>query len=287
MRSPYPLPSLARRYARRLGMWLGSRTHPPPVPNTREEVADPVDFRCNLCGRANRVPRSRISREIPSCDGCGSTVRFRAIGRLVASEVLGRDAVLTEVAPARHVRGLGLSDADAYAGPLARAFAYENTYLHAEPRLDILAVPAGRRERYDFVVASDVFEHVVPPVARAFENARALLAPGGVLILTVPFTLDPETLEHYPDLHEWRLDRPAGGFRVVNTTRDGRTQTFDDPVFHGGPGTTLEMRVFSRAALLRHCADAGFARTRIADEPCDAFGIMWPEPWSVPIVAYA
>ena len=287
VRSPSPLPPLARRYAQRFGRWLGSRTNPPQTRSASEAIADPVEFRCNLCGRANRVARHRISREIPSCDGCGSTVRFRAIGRLVTTEALGRDAVLTELAPDRHVRGLGLSDAEAYARPLARAFAYENTYFHAEPRLDILDVPAERRARYDFVVASDVFEHVAPPVARAFQNARALLAPRGVLILTVPFTFDAGTREHYPDLHEWRLEQRTGGFRVVNTTRDGRTQTFDDPVFHGGPGTTLEMRVFSRAALLRHCADAGFARVRIADEACAAFGIAWPKPWSVPIVAYA
>ncbi|HEX6136767.1 MAG TPA: methyltransferase domain-containing protein [Casimicrobiaceae bacterium] len=214
-------------------------------------------------------------------------MRFRAIGRLVTREVLGRDAVLGDLEPQRHIRGLGLSDADAYARPLAHAFAYENTYFHTAPRLDILDVPEGRRGRYDFVIASDVFEHVAPPVARAFENARTLLAPGGALVFTVPFTLDAQTIEHYPDLHDWRLDERDGRWRVLNTTGDGREQVFDDPVFHGGPGTTLEMRVFSLAALQRHFADAGFARVRVADESCDAFGIAWPEPWSVPIVAYA
>jgi hypothetical protein len=47
------------------------------------------------------------------------------------------------------------------------------------------------------------------------------------------------------------------------------------------------MRVFSRAALERHFAQAGFRDVRFADEPCPAFGIAWPEPWSVPIVAIA
>ena len=58
-------------------------------------------------------------------------------------------------------------------------------------------------------------------------------------------------------------------------------------VFHGGPGSTLEMRVFSRAALEREFRDAGFARVRVANEPYLPFGIHWPEPWSVPMVAYA
>ena len=35
----------------------------------------------------------------------------------------------------------------------------------------------------------------------------------------------------------------------MNWTADGRIETFDDLVFHGGPGSTLEMRVFSEDAL--------------------------------------
>jgi len=49
----------------------------------------------------------------------------------------------------------------------------------------------------------------------------------------------------------------------------------------------LEMRLFSRNALLREFVDAGFASVRIADESEAAYGIVWPEPWSIPMVAYA
>lgn len=244
-----------------------------------------VAFRCNLCGRANEVPPARIGREIRSCAGCGSTVRFRAIARLVVRELLGSDAALCDVAPDRRIRGLGLSDAANYAKPLERVFSYENTYLHAEPRLDILDIPGHRRGSCDFLIASDVFEHVAPPVAVAFRNAHALLADGGVFIFSVPFTLADDTVEHFPDLHDWHLQQRDGRCRVINRTRGGRVQVFDEPVFHGGPGTTLEMRVFSRAALQRHLAEAGFGTSRIADERCATFGIAWPEPFSVPMVA--
>jgi len=64
-------------------------------------------------------------------------------------------------------------------------------------------------------------------------------------------------------------------------------QTFTDLVFHGGPGSTLEMRLFSQGDLTREFLHAGFARVRIASEPYLPFGIHWPEPWSVPMVAYA
>jgi SAM-dependent methyltransferase len=229
-----------------------------------------------------------MGREVPSCSRCGSTVRFRAIGRLVTRELLGEDAVLADLGRRRRpLRGLGLSDSKTYAVPLARAFDYENTYFHKAPRLDIRELPDAHRGRYDFVIASDVFEHVAPPVQRAFENARALLRPGGVFIFTVPFTLADDTVEHFPELHDWRVDECDQRFRVLNTTDDGRAQAFDDVVFHGGPGTTLEMRLFSRAALLRHFAGAGFVRTRIADESCETFGIAWREPFSVPLVAFA
>ena len=58
-------------------------------------------------------------------------------------------------------------------------------------------------------------------------------------------------------------------------------------MFHGGPGTTLEMRLFSRDGLLRELGRSGFAGVRVADEPYLPFGIHWPEPWSVPVVARA
>jgi SAM-dependent methyltransferase len=251
------------------------------------DAADAVGFTCNVCSTPNVVARSALSREVPSCAGCASTVRFRAIARLVVLEMLGVEAALPQLTPRRDLRGLGLSDDTRYAAELARAFDYTNTWYHTEPRLDIAAVPARERGRYDFVIASDVFEHVPPPVSRAFDGARALLKPGGVLVFTVPFTLGPATVEHFPELREWQLAQEADTWCLHNVTADGRRQRFDSLVFHGGPGSTLEMRVFCRDDLLRAFAAAGFARVRIADEACAAFGIEWPEPWSVPMVAYA
>ena len=99
--------------------------------------------------------------------------------------------------------------------------------------------------------------------------------------------LDPDTIEHFPDLHDFRLVEDQGKWRLFNRTRNGREEQFDDLVFHGGPGTTLEMRLFSRAALERHFAQAGFSEVRFASEACPRFGIEWPEPWSIPMVARA
>ena len=246
-----------------------------------------VNFRCNLCGAQNSAALAQLSREAPSCSACRSNVRFRAMARLVVREILGRDLALPEVPERRDIAGLGLSDRAAYALPLADKFTYENTWYHAAPRLDIANVPPERFGRYDFVIASDVFEHVSPPVSRAFENARKLLKSGGRLFFTAPFTLDPDTVEHFPELHDWTVAECDGRWRLTNTTVDGQRQTFNDLIFHGGPGSTLEMRLFSRKGLEREFARAGFARVRFAAEPYLPFGIQWPRPFSVPMVAYA
>jgi SAM-dependent methyltransferase len=246
-----------------------------------------IPFLCNLCGTPNAGTLTALSREALTCSHCGSNVRFRAMAYLVTKEVLGKPLPLPQIPAHKEIAGVGLSDAVNYAGPLAEKFSYENTFYHTEPRLDIAAIDESRVGRYDFIIASDVFEHVEPPVARAFANARRMLKPGGKLIFTVPFTLEGDTREHFPDLHEWSLAENDGAWALTNRTREGHVQTFTDLVFHGGPGSTLEMRLFSRQSLEREFERAGFARVRIASEPYLPFGIHWPEPWSVPMVAYA
>jgi SAM-dependent methyltransferase len=211
-------------------------------------------------------------------------VRTRAIAHLLTTELFGRSMALPEVPRRPDLVGVGLSDSDNYARRLGDKFNYTNTFFH---QLDIAAAPEDLVRRFDFIIASDVFEHVAPPVSRAFVNARRLLKPHGVLIFSVPYSLEPETREHFPDLHDYRLIEVNGSWRLENRTADGRTQVFTDLVFHGGPGSTLEMRLFSRNALVREFVNAGFAGVRIADESQAAYGIVWPEPWSIPMVAYA
>lgn len=246
-----------------------------------------IPFICNLCGTPNAGSLAELSREALTCTHCGSNVRFRAMGYLVTREVLGTPIPLPDFPANKSIAGVGLSDAEAYATPLARKFDYVNTFYHTDPRLDIADVGDEHVGRYDFIVSSDVFEHVTPPVSRAFVNARRMLKPGGKLIFTVPFVPDGHTKEHFPDLFDWRLEEDGGQWTLRNRTLDGEEQTFTDLVFHGGPGSTLEMRLFSRNDLTREFLHAGFSRVRIADEPWLPFGIHWPEPWSVPMVAYA
>jgi SAM-dependent methyltransferase len=260
----------------------------PRVPQASVSTDEPqIDFRCNICGQPNSVPFAALQREQRSCAECGSTVRDRAIVHLLTSELLGSSVALPDLPRPLDFRGIGLSDSARYAEPLARKFAYTNTHFVARPMLDITNVASEHDARYDFMIASDVFEHVAPPVARAFSNARRMLKSGGVLIFSVPFMLTGDTIEHFPELHDYRLIESTEGWRLENRTADGREQTFTDLFFHGGIGSTLEMRQFSRASLEREFAAAGFSRMRVDDEVFLPHGIYWPEPWSVPMVAYA
>lgn len=258
----------------------GASADPTSIPATAR-----IPFRCNICGTGNGSTLAGLTREAITCSHCGSNVRFRAIVHHVVRECLGCTAPLPSLGARRDIAGLGLSDEWSYASRLAATFDYVDTYFHTQPRLDITDVGPEHAGRYDFITSSDVFEHVAPPVAHAFANARRMLKPHGKLILTVPYTEDDATVEHYPGLHDYTVERSDGRFVLRNVTRDGVAQAFLDPVFHGGPGSTLEMRVFSRRALLRDLADAGFTQVRVADESYLPFGIHWGAGSSAPIVA--
>ena len=75
----------------------------------------------------------------------------------------------------------------------------------------------------------------MPPVRTAF-NARRLLKPDGLLILTVPYGLQAETMEHYPKLNDFVIEGNGGDRRLINITVDGKRETFSNLVFHGGDG---------------------------------------------------
>jgi SAM-dependent methyltransferase len=172
-----------------------------------------IAFRCNICGGECAAPAAALQREVPSCPSCGSTVRTRGIIHLLTTELFGKSIALPDLPQRPDIAGIGLSDSEGYASRLAKKLDYCNTFLLAEPRVDIAGVPPELSARYDFLIASDVFEHVAPPVSRAFVNARRLLKPGGVFVFSVPFSLAPDTAEHFPELHDYRLVHADGAWR--------------------------------------------------------------------------
>lgn len=283
-----------RAAARRLrDCCVGLLGRPTPAPAAVREADDgipSVDFLCNVCGQENRrVPLHHVqNREYQSCAHCRSSLRMRSVVHALSVELFGRPLVLPEFPADKAISGLGMSDWEGYAMPLAERLAYQNTFYHAPPRLDITDIRDEDCARQRFLISSDVFEHI--PVAlldQAFRNSRRLLNDAGVFIFTVPYAKEGRTVEHFPNLHQFSINETDGKRVLHNVTRDGQHETFEDLIFHGGDGMTLEMRMFSEPDLLRSLQDAGYRSTRIYTDCVEEFGILWPMDWAVPIVARA
>ena len=249
-------------------------------------MSNAVDFRCNVCGTSHAgMPRSAFGREEATCAACGSSVRMRGIIHHLSLGLFGTSLPLPEFPIRPDIRGVGLSDWLGYAAPLATKLQYLNTFYHQAPFLDIVAPPPQHLGRYDFLISTDVFEHVPPPVDRAFAGAFALLKPGGLLVLTVPFTDVPHTKEHFPDLHRFTLVELDGTWVLVNRDRAGQLTAQDGLVFHGGPGDTLEMREFARPDTLHLLATAGFDNIEVHEGPAPQWGVLPPHHHGLPITA--
>lgn len=241
-------------------------------------------FRCNVCGRLAKADKTSLTREERSCR-CGSSVRQRAIIHLLTLELFGRSLAIRNIPERQDIVGVDMSGAAIYADRLAQRLGYTNTFLHREPRLDITAPGEAWLSRCDFVISSDVFEHVASPVSVAFDNVLRLLKPGGLLVLTVPWVKGGDTIEHFPELADYRIEGRGADRVLVGRTTDGRIREYRNLVFHGGEGETVEMRVFSESGILGELARSGFGDIRIRTEPCVEFGILWQQPWSLPITA--
>ncbi|MGA2267732.1 MAG: methyltransferase domain-containing protein [Bryobacteraceae bacterium] len=243
-------------------------------------------FTCNICGRANPHPEKPLSRETESCLACGSTVRTRGLAQALSLELFGINLAIPDFPRVKSLRGIGTSDSSQYADRLAEKFDYRNTFYHREPRLDITNPPQEELGRYDFLISSEVLEHVAPPPETAFRSAFQLLKPNGVFVLTAPYSLERSTTEHFPDLHEFGFAQLGGRVVLVNRTRDGQVQVFEDLVFHGGGGGQMvEMREFNEDGVCRMLTGAGFADVRFYCEDYPPFGIVRAESWGLPVAA--
>ena len=243
-----------------------------------------VQFTCNICSLENSIESLQaLNPESSLCCHCRSNVRFRWIVHSLSTCFFGESLCLRDFPEARQIRGVGLSDAHIYAGGLAEKLSYTNTFYHCEPRFDIKDFEYGEPSSLDFIIASEVFEHVTPPVQPAFDNLARLLKPDGVILFSTPWRPSGVTEEHFPTLFDWAVLPFRDQHVLVNKTEAGELQAFTNLVFHGGPGETLEMRVFAYPDLMRNFQAAGLV-PRLAAEPVPGYGIFYAAPWSLPCI---
>lgn len=205
----------------------------------------------------------------------GTWVRARALIYSLL-DALKLPPVLAFLTERKDLKGFGVSDDNRYANILASKFDYKNTYYHQEPRLDIMKLDHtfGIGE-YDFITCSDVLEHVIGDWKSGFNNLFQYLKPGGVLVFSVPWKKDIEkSIEHYPGCVNYEVIYDNGQFKECQIyQKDGRSFRAKDPCFHGGPGNTLEMFLFSLDELISNALNTGFTSYKLYDLQVPLFGI--------------
>lgn len=179
----------------------------------------------------------------------------------------------------KSLRGIGFSDQRNYAKQLRRSTRYRNTWYHKAPFRDIMDAGTFEGKTYHYAICSDVLEHVGRPAEVALRTLATILRPGGLLILSVPQKAG-ETIEHYPELTEYAVEQSSdGAWWLRGRTVDGSLFEATDLIFHGGPGSTVEMRIWGRDTVRRELEAAGFEEIEefIGDIP--EFGIVTsPDP---------
>jgi SAM-dependent methyltransferase len=235
-------------------------------------------FSCNICSKVSIAPLPEVKyREGASCYHCGSNSRYRSIVASLSEEIFGEIIPLPDFRKSKSIVGIGMSDSPIYAKPLSKKFLYKNTFYHKEPKLDIMSLSKEMYDKADFIISSEIFEHVPPPVDLAFDNLFKILKKGGVCIFSVPYNNQGTTQEHFPELFEYKIVTRNENQVLINKTREDIEQSFENLCFHGGPGATLEMRKFSKTSLLDHIAKAGFTKIKLHDNSIPEYGILLDE----------
>jgi hypothetical protein len=203
----------------------------------------------------------------------------------LSMELFGAPLALADFPVLKSVRGLGLSDNRKCASMLEVKFDYRNTFYHQEPRFDVTKAPSNEQDTYDFVLAGEIFEHVAPPIEAALANICRLLKPSGFLVLTAPYSTEATTREHFPRMQDYKVVSVGERLALLNRTQDGEWQVFENVVFHGGDGSTVEMRLFSETNLRDSLLAGGFRQVQYKTEDYPPFGIVHEGSWGVPAVA--
>jgi len=241
-----------------------------------------VSFTCNICGADNHV--EKFATEPATC-ACGSNVRLRALIHLLSIELFGQSIFATKFPKLKAIRGLGMTDKPGYAEILADKFDYTNTHYDREPRFDFTEHHPQLAGSYDFILSADVLEHIAPPVERALEEVCRLLKPHGFLGVTVYCNPADRMREHFPELYEYRVVPLGDSSVLINRRRDGKFEIEENLIFHGGTGSTLEMREFGATALKSALLSSGFREVDFLTENVPEIGILFDHDVSQPLIA--
>ena len=109
---------------------------------------------------------------------------------------------------------------------------YIATDCFEHPNIDVVSdihhlTDVFQRESFDYVICTDVLEHIPRPW-KAVQELHAVLKPGGTLLLTTPFNFHLHADEHVLDY--WRIS--ADGLRILLEEIAGFAETEITPIGH-------------------------------------------------------
>jgi hypothetical protein len=235
-----------------------------------------MSFICNINGKRFDLVENEKSRE--SCVRFGYNSRFRAICYVLSKLLFNEVKIMASIEKNKMVKGIGMSDSG-WASICEDKFNYINTFYHKEPFLDIYDPDhVNNYKNLDFIISSDVFEHIspFPNIQLAFNNLYKMLKNRGFIVFSVPFSYDKH-IEHYPSLYKYEIKNIDGIYKLFNITIEGKEEIYENLCFHGGPGSTLEMRLYSRDSIMQYLKNAGFDEIIFYDitDDMNKYGIFW------------
>ncbi|MGB6785285.1 MAG: methyltransferase domain-containing protein, partial [Nitrosotalea sp.] len=153
---------------------------------------------CNICGSKKGFINSHHGalREGLSCKNCGSTSRDRGYIWTLGYAMKLENMPLCDWPINKSIKILETSGYRSYPKYLTEKFDYYNPKFSDDPKLldenpkEFADVENLQYEKdfFDYVISSDVFEHVRRDNV-AFENIYNVLKPGGLFVLTAPLVL--------------------------------------------------------------------------------------------------
>lgn len=200
---------------------------------------------------------SSIGRESGAGYRYNTWVRARAIIFALQTS-LNLHPILSFCNQNKEITGLGISDDTRYSKQLEYKFSYKNTFYEREPHLDIMLFDDNLTNKFNFIICSDVLEHIMGDYKKALLNLYNYLKINGVLIFSVPYTFSKNTYERYPECIKYETLGDSKNRYIKITNKNGECYYEYNPIFHGGSGNTLEMRVFSYYDIIKTAKSIGF-----------------------------
>ncbi|MGA2624616.1 MAG: class I SAM-dependent methyltransferase [Bacteroidota bacterium] len=195
---------------------------------------------CNICGSEGEFVRPEREREGYLCANCSASSRLRAVMYVLGKCLDAGNLPVAAWKSNKRIRILESSGRSSYPMMLKDKFDYYNTEFN--PDSDLVNKPFTRfadfqklaypDEQFDFVIATDVFEHIRED-EKAFREIFRVLKRDGTFIMTVPYN------------HEWERT-------LIRVQTKGDADIFVlPPEYHGGGGQTLAYRTYGRDLLDR------------------------------------